>query len=301
MVELSIIIVSYNTEELTLNCLASLYKSISGSFLQKIEIIVIDNGSTDQSVNQIEKLYPDVSIIKNRENRGFAFANNQGMKQSKGKWLLLLNSDTLILPNTIEKTWDFVSQNVKYSVIGIRLLNPDGTTQSSAGHLPDLMNTFFWMLFLDDIPVFRNQIRPYHIENKQFYEQTHEVGWVTGAFFMVNKEVYVRTGGFDESLFMYGEEVEWCERIRQSGYKIGYFASASVVHLKGKSGIGKNAGLVEEISSLKYFFLQHRPAWQKNVLRLFLKVGSLMRLTFFGIIAQDKAKFHAYVKAYKLA
>ena len=141
----------------------------------------------------------------------------------------------------------------------------------------------------------------YHINDKDFYNQKREVGWVSGAFFLISRRCIGETGFLDEQIFMYGEEVEWCLRIKNNGFRVIYTPDIEITHLKGKSGSGKYAGIIEEFKALEYIFSKHKPAWQMPLLRLTLKAGALLRLLFFGIILQERRWQEIYAKAFKMA
>lgn len=302
MTEVSIIIPSYNTCRFLINCLDSIYKTSK----IPLEIIVVDNGSTDETVKEIKK-QNEMKILRNKRNLGFAKAVNQGLKQASGEYLLLLNSDTVVSPGAIEKMVDYLEGHPEVGVVGCQLKDSDGSLQPSGGYLPNLFNLFFWMTFLDDLPIIRKFFPAYHLEEKSFYEKERELGWVTGAFFLTKKDVLKRVGFLDEKMFMYVEEVDWCLRVKKAGFKIFFTPDASIIHLKGASGerekaslpAGK-AGILEEYKGIKYYFQKHKPNWQGPILRLFLKLGALVRVLFFGIIWNDLRSKRIYAKAFKL-
>lgn len=299
-VELSIIIPSYNTRELLLRCLNSIYQSCQ----LPTEVIVVDNGSTDGTVDQIknEKFKTkNLILIENRQNLGFAAAVNQGFRQATGKYLLILNSDTIILDRAIDKEVDFLETHSEVGVVGCQLKNPDQTIQASGGYLPNLAKVFFWMSFLDDLPVLKKILKPYHVQDKNFYSRQQELDWVTGAFFATRREVFEKVGSLDEKMFMYVEEVDWCARAKRAGYKIIFNPSVSVIHYKGASTKRGRAGILEEYQGLKHYFKKHKSPWQFPILRLFLKLGALVRVFLFGIILKDFESKRIYGKAFRLA
>jgi len=203
--DLSIIIVSYNTKDLLKECLISIYKNISQI---KFEILVIDNNSQDGSPEMVEKEFSKVKLIKNRENKGFAAANNIGIKNSKGKYLLLLNSDTLVLPDSLEEMVKFMDRTPEAGVVGSKLLNPDGGLQSFG----------------------RGR------KLKQSRErEIKEVTWVEGSCLMVRQEVVNEVGLMDENFFFYSEDMDWCRRIRLARWKIFVLPQAKIIHYGGGS------------------------------------------------------------------
>jgi GT2 family glycosyltransferase len=216
--DLSIIIVNYNTSHLLRKCLASLYQDEDESL--QFEVFVVDNGSKDGTLSEIEREYPQVNYIKNRENLGFSRANNQAIARARGKNILLLNSDTEVLPGSLGKMVKFSTAHPEIGVIGSKLLNKNGSLQYSFGKFPTTFTTILRLL----LPPSK---RKYILHG---YGKAHEVDWVSGASFMIKKEVVEEVGPLDEDYFMYYEETDWCYRIKKMGWKVFYFPSAQVVH-----------------------------------------------------------------------
>jgi hypothetical protein len=205
---ISIIIVSYNTSEITINCLKSIFKD-KGLKEIPFEIIVVDNNSKDDSVAQIKKI-KDIKLIANKFNGGFGKANNQGLKIAKGNYILFLNSDTIILHSAISQTLNWLCSHPEASVCTAQLLNKDKTIQASGGFFPNLLNIKTWCLNLDDLPFVNKIIPPLHphtpnfYTHDKFYLKDHQQDWVTGAFMMIRSSHLKPTNGFDENYFMYG-------------------------------------------------------------------------------------------------
>ncbi|MBI3379900.1 glycosyltransferase family 2 protein [Candidatus Gottesmanbacteria bacterium] len=299
--ELSIIIVSFNTSSFLRKCLNNVYKSLSFCKIEKdSEIFVVDNNSIDDSVSVVEKNFPKVELIRNSRNVGFAGANNQGIRKSSGKYILLLNTDTEIKKESLNKLLDVIKKDPKVGVVGGKLLNPDGSIQPSVGYSPDVIKIFFWMMFLDDIRFLTNILKPYHVESKSFYANEENVDWVSGACFLVKREVIDTVGYLDDNIFMYGEEVEWCYRIKKAYFKIVYTPSAQIVHYKGASTKSEVAGIVDEFKAILYFYKKHKSHWQLLLVKIFLKFGALLRVLTFGIIGRYKERRSLYAKAFKL-
>jgi N-acetylglucosaminyl-diphospho-decaprenol L-rhamnosyltransferase len=216
----SIIIVNYNTKKLLGECLDSIYNS---EFDQRFEVIIIDNNSSDGSINFIKKNYPFSKLIINDENYGFAKACNQGIKKSKGKYILLINSDSELFPDTLKNLKEYLSfgrENPKISIIGGKILNTDGSLQFSMGKFPTILSTFFDMF------------KPYN-KRKVFtwgYDKICEVDWVTGAFMLIDKQLFSSLGLFDETYFMYYEETDFCLKAKKNGWKVYYYPHASIIH-----------------------------------------------------------------------
>ncbi|KKR32300.1 MAG: Glycosyltransferase/rhamnosyltransferase [Candidatus Gottesmanbacteria bacterium GW2011_GWC2_39_8] len=297
MIRLSVIIVSFNTKTLLSNCLSSLVKYYDPSFF---EVIVVDNNSTDGSPEMVVRDFPQFKLIKNNENKGYAKANNTGIYKAKGKFILLLNSDTEFTDGNLSKSVRFMEDHPKTGALGVKLINADGSLQYSAGYFPVLVRVFFWMFFLDDIPFVSKFFKSYHQENPEFYSKIQNTDWVTGAFFLFNRDIITKSGLIDEKIFMYGEEVEWCYRIKKSGYKVCYYPEVKVMHLKGASGVGITSGLKEEYKSLLFFYKKHMPVWKIPILIFLLKIGAMLRIFLFGIIYPDPRKKKIYEEAFRL-
>lgn len=299
--ELSIIIISYNTSDLLSSCLRSVYKALLTSKLDnKSEVIVVDNASSDNSVAMVRKNFPKVKLICNKKNLGFATANNQGVRKAYGEYILLLNSDTKAASDALPKLLE-IGKKMHIGVVGGKLLNADGTFQPSVGFFPTLTRIFFWMTFLDDIPLFSSMLKPYHIENRDYYNRFQEVDWVSGACMLIKRSIINASGLLDKEIFMYGEDVEWCYRIRNSGNKVCFQPTARIYHYKGASGGGEESGIIEEYSFLKYFYRKHKPYWQYPILLVLLIFGALLRLIIFGIMGKYPKRIALYAKLIKMA
>jgi GT2 family glycosyltransferase len=303
MLDLSIIIVSYNTKKLTLACIDSIRKHTKGV---TYEIVVVDNNSTDGSLEELEKL-TYVRLIRNKENKGFGAANNIGLKVATAKYLLLLNSDTIILDNVLGEMVSWMLQHPKVGVASTALKNEDGTMQGTGGYFPTLGKVFAWMCFLEDIPLLDQLIKPFHPVHGQspFYTGARQFmnakqqDWVTGAFMLIPKKVIDEVGMFDEDYFMYTEEVDLCFRIKKKGWEVWYLPQFSIIHLGGSSST-KEFPLLQEYKSMKLFYQKNMSKWQFPVLRFLLKVGALLRILLLGILkGKDMARI--YWKAFNLS
>lgn len=297
--QLSVIIASYNTRGLLQDCLVSLYNSIKHSKLIEYEVIIVDNYSKDDSIAMVKNLFPHAKIIQNKFNVGFGKANNQGIKTSKGKYILLLNSDTLLHKDSINNSLKFIQKDVNIGVVGCQLLNKDGTIQRSAGYFPTISRVFLWMFFIDDLPIVNKYIKSYHVTNLDFFKKTQEVDWVTGAYFLARREVFINNY-FDPNIFMYTEEVELCMRIKKKGWKIIYTPEASVIHYQSMSNRGYT-NLFDELLGLEYLYQKNFPGIYKIALKYLLRTGALLRYVIFGIIGTSEAKRQIYYRYFKMA
>lgn len=299
MIDLSIIIVSFNTKKLLASCISSI---ITKTKEVNYEIIVIDNASVDGSSQMVKKNFPEVKLIINNKNLGFAKANNQGIKTSKGKYFLLLNSDTLVTANVLAGITSWMDKNPKVGIATCGLKNRDNSMQATGGYFPTLFRVFAWMFFLDDIPLLGRVIKSFHPHIPDFfginqsYLQAHEQDWITGAFFLIRAEVVKQVGVLDEDFFMYVEEMEYCYRVKKTGWQVWFLPKWSIIHYGGSSGLKENA-LLGEITGLKKFYKKHMKNWQYNVMRIFIKSGSFLRMILFGIL-KGKEYARIYQKAF---
>jgi len=293
--DLSIIIVSFNTKEILTDCIKSVIKYTKGI---EYEIIIVDNGSKDGSLARIKELsskYSQVNLIDAKTNLGFGKANNLGAKNAKGEYLLFLNSDTLIFNNAIKESLDNLKKIPNCGVYSCKLLNANKSVQASGGHFPTFGNVFAWQLFIDDLPLIGSLIPSFHPQITS-YNKNRQMDWVTGAFMIIPKKIFDEVGGFDENIFMYTEEMELCFRLRKLGYQTIFQISPAIIHLGGASG-GSVFALTSEIKNMIYFWKKHKPSWQLPFIRLFFLLGSLLRLLIFGIIKGDEKAKRAYTQA----
>jgi len=303
MTDVSVIIVSFNTKNLLEKCIDSVIKKTQDI---SFEIIVIDNGSSDGSPQAVRKKnINNLTIIENRKNLGFAAGNNQGIKKSDGRHILLLNSDTEIKDNVIGEMVSWMDKNSKVGIATCALKNEDGTLQGSGGYFPNLLRVFAWMLFLEDIPLIDRLIKPYHpmhsaspiYKGSEFFKTSHQQDWVTGAFFLIRKDVIEQIGYFDEDYFMYVEEVDFCFRAKTKGWQVYYLPDWSITHLGGASGTSE-LPILSEFKSLKRFYKKFYPSWQFPFLRLLLAAGALVRIPLFYIL-KGRERSAIYVKAFR--
>jgi hypothetical protein len=301
--DLSVIIVSFNTKKLTKECLESVIKNTKGI---RYEIIVVDNGSTDGSVAMLQKIQIPKSkfqIIANKENLGFGRANNQGVEKAKGKYILLLNSDTKISDNVLGEMVSWMNAHPKAGVATCALRNTDNSLQGTGGYFPHLFKVFAWMFFLEDIPLLGRMIKPFHpmhprltfCKGEGFFKNKHQQDWVTGAFLLTRKKIIDKIGLFDPDYFMYVEEVDFCFRVKLAGWQVWYLPQWSIIHFGGASST-RELPLLSEYEGIKIFYKKHKPSWQMPILKLFLKGGALLRMLVFGFLKKPKlAKVYAKV------
>lgn len=261
MPKVSIIIVSYNTEQLIDECIASIYSS-ENNF--SYEIIVVDNNSTDCTVKKLSEKYPDIIIIKNTENLKFAKANNQAASIAKGDYLLLLNSDTIVYQKNISKLVYFMENLPEYIICtGPKILNNDLSLQSSGYPLPSVCEriTMSFKLY-KYLPYPLNSILlPMGTPSKK--GKSRKVGWVSGSCMLMRKKQYLEIGGLNETMDFYGEEPEFGFRSHKNGYSTMYFPDAEIIHLGGAS---TNSSSSEELRLSRYSALQRETVGYKRAI-----------------------------------
>lgn len=231
--DLSIIIVNYNTKVLLRQCLRSL--------MSNFEIIVVDNGSKDGSPEMVEKEFPKAKLIKNKENLGFANGNNQALRRAQGKYILFLNSDTVVPKKTIASLLSYLDEHPRVGVVTPRLELRNGKVDLDCHRgFPTPWASFCYFTGLEKLFPRSRLFGRYHQTWKDLFT-IHEMDACCGAFLLTRKKVLKEVGGFDESYFFYGEDLDLCFRIKQKGWKIVYHPKLSAIHYKGTS-----SGLREE-------------------------------------------------------
>lgn len=282
MTDLSVIVISYNTKALTLACLKSV---LSHTKDIDYELIVVDNASSDGSSEAIAKLFGTTkvktSLLTNKTNTGFGGGNNQALAKAEGRYILLLNSDTLVHDNVLGELVTWMDSHAKVGIVSCKLLNKDGSTQECGGYFPTLPRVFDWMIgrFIPGFSLLVKQYHPMRVmlgKDGGFFAKRHQQDWVKGAFFMLRKVVYDQIGGFDPDYFMYVEEVDVCYRAKQKGWVVFYEPKWAITHLGGGS-IQPGDQLIREFAGVKTFYGKHMPAWQLPVARWIMKMGINLR------------------------
>jgi GT2 family glycosyltransferase len=268
MMDVSIIIVSWNTKELLLRCMKSVFE-----YDQRIsrEVIVVDNGSQDGSENEVKKTFPLIHLVENEKNLGFARAVNQGLMKASGRYALLLNPDTQVKDGAVEHLMSFMDSHAEAGVAGAQLLNSDGSKQNSIANIPSLATELFNKNLL-------RWLFPRKFPGKgKDYPEPIEVDSVIGACMMVRRGAIEQVGLLDEDYFLFLEETDWCYRMKRAGWRIYHLPGAKVYHFKGKSAEKeKKRARVEYFRSRYHFFKKNKGSLQWFI----LLVGVLIRLVF---------------------
>jgi GT2 family glycosyltransferase len=278
--DLSICIVNWNTDELLTTCVRSVFETIQNV---TVEVIVVDNASNDNSVQRCMAEHasdPRFNLLQLTDNLGFAGGNNRALQLATGRYILLLNPDTLVLPGALDSAVAFLDAYPECGVMGPRLLNRDGSAQPSVGNFPTLSGMFWEATRLRKLfPRIRLFSRFKRIDMD--YNQMQVVDQPSGACLFVRRSVVESVGPLDERYFMYYEEVDWCYRIKSAGWTIYYYPSISIIHLGGRSSSQNlDVRIVENaLSKLRYFYKNHQD--KSGVLlgiRAILAFESLMRM-----------------------
>jgi len=299
MTNLSVVIVSWNVSDLLRRCLRSVHKvgtdSAGGQTADSDswrEVIVVDNASSDDSVEMVRGQFPEVQLIVNRSNRGFPAAVNQGIETSRGHYVLVLNPDTEILGDALTELVLFADQHPDIGMIGPQLLNADGSLQSSRRRFPTLATAFVestWLEFaaldVQSTALGERATAPLRrlLERYRFADRpaaaTQDVDWITGAAMLARREAIDDVGLMDEGYFMYSEELDWCRRFREAGWRVVYLPAAQIVHHVGKSS--EQAVPMRHIhfqtSKIRYFRKYHGPI-AAGTLRWFLLANYIWQL-----------------------
>lgn len=253
--DLSIIIVNWKVRDLLEKCIQSIFEQTKNI---SFEVFIVDNNSGDGSVKMVQKKFPQVDLRASTENLGFAKGNNLAIKKSRGKYILLLNPDTEILDNALEKMVRFMDAHLECGISGCKLLNPDLSLQPSVRAFPDLASQIFILLKIHHLFPHTKAMYKYLVQNFD-YGKTQEVDQVMGAFMIIRREVIEKIGMLDENFWIWFEEVDFCKRAKAAGWKILYTPEVKIIHHYGQSfkqamGVKKQKDFNR---SLSYYFKKH--------------------------------------------
>lgn len=255
-VDLSIIVVSWNVASLLDACLKSIYTSTTDNG-PEIEIIVVDSASSDDTVSMLQSRHPAVILLPQTENVGFTLGNNIGLAQAGGRYLLLLNPDTEVIGDSLARMVRYLDENPEVGIIGPHTLNSDGTTQSTKRRFPTPALAFFESTWFQGMAPRRWLDRFYATDITD--DAIADVDWVQGSALMARREVYDQIGGLDTGYVMYSEELDWCKRAKQAGWRVVYLGTAQITHHGGKSSeqVAVRMHVHFQESKLRYFRKYH--------------------------------------------
>ena len=285
MTDLSIVIVNWNTRDLLAQCLASVRAYPPGG---EFEVLVEDNASDDGSIQMVQERFPQVRLIQNTENEGFARANNRAIEESSGRYVLLLNPDTEILPGALETLIDFIEKHTEAGAIGPMILNPDFTLQSSCNPMPTPWREFWHLMHLD-------RLFPQSTYREESWDTAvaHNVDVIQGNCLLVRREALSNVGLLDEAFFMFTEEVDLCYRLLQGGWLLYWVPMARIIHYGGQSTSQAVQEMFIELQRSKLiFFRKTKGMWGSVVYKLILFITALTRLLW-GVLGSRKSSLTA--------
>jgi GT2 family glycosyltransferase len=278
----SVIIVSWNARNYLEQCLASLTDKVCR---YPMEIIVVDNASSDGSPECVEGRFPHVRLIKSGANLGFAKGNNLGIAQSNGRYLCLINSDVKVLKNCITRLVDYCEQHPRVGMVGPRIMGGDGQLQRSCRGFPSLWNMLCRALALDTLFPRVKLFCGYALSHWS-HDNIARVDILSGCFWLVRREAVNQIGGLDEAFFMYGEDMDWCRRFWTSGWKLVFMPSAGAIHYGGASSANAPLRFAVELqkADLQYW-RKHRGMLMVVGYFVILCLQNLLRIVAFAIAA----------------
>jgi N-acetylglucosaminyl-diphospho-decaprenol L-rhamnosyltransferase len=284
VVDLTIVIVSWNVRDLLRHCLRSILDSgywvldgpdpthglPSSPPDRQLELIVVDNASTDGSPDMVRAEFPQVHLVVNAENRGFTAANNQGLALSQGRFLLLLNPDTEVMGDALAQMVAYMDDHADVGALGPQLRYADGSLQPSRRRFPTFATALLESTVLQQWWADNRVLRRYYMADTPD-DAVQLVDWVVGACLLVRRQVYEQVSGLDEGFFMYSEELDWCKRIKDAGWAVAYLPTAIILHHEGKSSeqVVPARHIYFQSSKVRYF-RKHHGALQAETLRWFL-------------------------------
>jgi GT2 family glycosyltransferase len=282
---ISIIIVSYNTRKMTLDCLRALYTDLGD---MAAEVFLVDNASSDGSVEAVVDAFPQVEVIANRENIGFGAANNQALARARGEFVLLLNSDAFLAPGALSALRAVLRREPEVAAVGPRLLNGDGSLQVSCYRFPSPARVWYENTWLSAAFSEHPDIGDYR---RWQHDSERDVDWVIGACLLVRRSVYEQIGGFDEAFHMYAEETDWQKRMRDHGWAIRFTPAAQATHVGGASGAAEKARINRHVfESLDYYEYKHHGGTGLIALRLGMVIGCFLRAVLWSLVLASMPK-----------
>ncbi len=299
MVDVSIIVVAWNVRELLYNCLESVYNETKGV---SFEVIYVDNASKDGSAEMVRKKFPKVKMIENEKNEGFIKATNEGIQIAEGRYVLLLNSDTIVLDNAIAKTVKFADEHPEAAVVGCKVLNPDKTLQRNCFMYASLINlllsaTYLYKIFPKNKFFGRERMTWWD------FNDVREVETVCGSFSLVRNEAIKKVGLMDETYFVYGDDPDWCYRFKKNGWKILFTPDPQIIHYGGQTTKQMTGKFRLQLSGSRLIFMKlHRSKLVFSFARLLIALFLFLRVPYWLAVAMlqknEREKSIQTVKTY---
>jgi len=281
MTDVSIIVVAWNVRKLLYDCLKSVYDQTEGV---DFEVIYVDNASEDGSVDMVKSEFPQVKIIENSQNEGFIKANNQAIQIAQGRYVLLLNSDTIVLDNAIEKIVKFADAHPEAGVVGCKVLNPDGTLQRNCFMYPSVLNMF---LFATHLYKIFPKSRFFGRERMTWwdFDYVSEVETICGSCSLVQKKAVEQVGLMDEAYFVYGDDPDWCYRFKKNGWKIMFTPEPRIIHYGGQTTKRLPDKFLLQLYGAKLIFIKkHKSKPAFFLARLLTALFFLLRVPYWLIV-----------------
>ena len=266
--DLSVVIVNYQTFELTKDTINSI---LQYDYPFSYEILVVDNASSDDSLSKLQNYFKDkVKFIASVENNGFAAGNNPALAIAKGRYILLLNSDTIVWENTLEDIYSYMENHTDVGACGCRVLLENGELDKACKRsFPNVKNSFFRLFH---IPT-NSKDDNYNLDNLPD-DEIYEIDCLTGAFMFIKSEALNEVGFLDETFFMYGEDIDLCYRIKKSGWKIVYYGDSKITHLKGASSKKQKSKLIYEFYRAMYiYYKKHHAEKSSFIVNIVVYIG----------------------------
>jgi GT2 family glycosyltransferase len=286
-IEISVVIVGWNAKHYLELCLDSLVKAPPR---RNMEVLVVDNASSDGSAEMIEAKYPWVILIKSGENLGFAKGNNVAIRRATGRYIALVNPDVIVFPGCLDALADFLDKNPKVGNVGPRVLNPDMSMQSTCRRFPSLWNNFCSATRLEStfkgIPFFAGEHMFYFA-----HDRTLAVDVLVGCFSMIRRETFDQVGLLDEGLFMYGDDVDWCRRARNGGWEIVFHPDGQAIHDRGKITAPYPVRFaVAQQRSVLYYWKKHHSIFGVLGIRSIMFFHHVLRYAFAAVLGLAHSK-----------
>ena len=265
--DLSVIIVNYQTYELTKNTINSI---LDYTYPFSVEVIVVDNASDDDSLYKLKNYFKDkVTFIASENNNGFAAGNNQALEIAEGRYQLLLNSDTVVWKNTLEKIYNYMEKHTDVGACGCQVLLESGELDKACKRsFPNVKNSFFRLFHIPS----KSSANDYNPDLAD--DEVYEIDCLTGAFMFIRKKAIDEVGFLDETFFMYGEDIDLCYRIKNAGWKIIYYGKSKITHLKGASSKRQKSKLLYEFYRAMYvYYRKHHSDENSLITNLAVYIG----------------------------
>jgi len=264
--DISVVIVTYNCRALVESCIDSLAAEVADVGTDRVEIIVVDNGSNDGTIEALQSHPLGIRLIESDSNTGFAAANNKALQVAKGRFFLLLNPDTVVRPGTLRGALDEISRRPEVGVLGVKLVLPDGSLDHACKRgFPSPAAALGYFLRLDHLMPSGSKLAGYRRGALEPDEEA-SVDAISGAFMLVRRETVNEVGLLDEGYWMYSEDLDWCARFRRAGWKVLYWPGGEVLHIKGGSGGHRSfrTNLAFHQGMIRFHRLHGRSSWPVN-------------------------------------